>query len=533
MLTISYHKLKYAAALFAVIPLLIFFFGWLHLPAAIILSVLLGTAFFCSVRQRKPDDGAYMSLHISWGTLAAIIFLAAVWCFLAGQGGFVHQTSDHRIRNMIITDLTLRPWPVTYHDGDNMLSYYIAYWMAPCGIGRGVFLLTGNEVLSLHFSNVCLLLQSTIGVALTLLLTVMITQTKGKAYPILAVLIFIFFSGLDTIGVALGDQYTRDIAMTTDHLEWWGLYFQFSSNSTLLYWVYNQTVTIWPLMLCLMNEKRLKDFAFLAVLAFPYGPFPFVGMVIFCLMRAVGVLSAAAKSGTLRKELQVMLSPQNFLTVLSIAPVFILYFTANGMVSNHTGNTEVTTSFRLHDAVTTTAGTSEFWYFWGKYLLFILLEFGIYTAILLVKTKKRGLLLANAVALAVIPLFQLGTSGDFGMRVSIPGLLYICIMMIRLIISEMPEKGEVHSLDDFARKRTALMLSCFALIIGSATPFCEITREILFTYEAAHPDPTRSELWSKFDYDAPESLDGQNQEGNFFAQDYQSSAFYTYFCKKI
>ncbi|MDE5563544.1 MAG: hypothetical protein K2I93_00180, partial [Oscillospiraceae bacterium] len=201
-------------------------------------------------------------------------------------------------------------------------------------------------------------------------------------------------------------------------------------------------------------------------------------------------------------------------------------------VSNSTGNTEITSSFRLHDAITKTAGTSESWYFWGKYLLFLILEFGVYTAILLVKNKKRGLLIGNAAALALIPLFQLGTAADFSMRVSIPGLLYICIMMIRLVISEMPEKGEIRSLDDFARKRTALMLSCFVLIVGSATPFCEITREVLFTYEAAHPDPTRAELWSKFDYDNLESLDGQNQDGNFFAQDYKSSAFYKYLCQK-
>ena len=140
------------------------------------------------------------------------------------------------------------------------------------------------------------------------------------------------------------------MSLQNDHMEWWADLFQFSSNTTCLFWVYNQTVPVWPIVLCLINEKHMKDFAFLALLAFPHGPFPFVGIFIFCIMKAILLIFKAQKEKTLAKEIQLMLSPQNFISSFSILPVFALYFTSNGVVSGASGEAmggEVNTRFRL------------------------------------------------------------------------------------------------------------------------------------------------------------------------------------------
>lgn len=537
MLSISYQTLKRYALLFTACPLLFFFFGWLNVPAAFLTSALLIAMVYFAIRSQTDEDGEQNTLTISRGVFITVVLVAFLWCFLGGQGGFVHQTGDHAIRNEIMVDLTLREWPVTYYGGENLLCYYIAYWMVPCTIGKIFWFITGNAVLAMHVCNIVLLLWSTFGVVLTLLLVLMLTHTNGKYYPILAIVMFIFFSGMDTIGVAIGDEATKAVTLQQDHLEWWGLYFQYSSNTTLLYWVYNQTIPVWPLMLCMINERHLKDFAMLGALAFPYGPFPFVGMVIFGLMRAGICFVTAGKQGTAREELRLMLSPQNFLSIAAIIPVFALYFTANSMVMGEGGTAVLSaagdsaagsgTGFRLMDPLT--SGDSVLiGKVIRKYLLFILLEFGIWVIILLCKKVNTPLTIGVAVYLLLTPLFQLGSKGDFGMRSSIPGIFYLCIMMIRLVVSEMPEKGEIRSLDDFARKRTALLVSALVLAIGAATPVCEITREILQTVEMAVPDPKIEELgmFQTFDYDNMGTLDNEPQDGNFFARNYQESLYY-------
>ena len=540
MITISYRQLKMAAVFFAAAPILIFFFTWLNLFAALGFSALLIAAAYFSFCKNSARDGERSEMQLSVGTIVGIAFISLFWCFLAGQGAFVHQTNDHMIRNMIITDLTLKEWPVTYFGGDTMLCYYIAYWMLPCAVGKLV-LLGGNADLALHVSNYMLFLQSAVGIFITLLLVVMLTQKKGRSYPILAVLIFVFFSGLDIAGMMVTVPEYRDAYMRQDHIEWWALDFQYSSNTTCLYWVYNQTVPVWPLVLCLINECHLKDFAFLAVLIFPFAPFPFVGLVLFCLMRAAILLIGAVRKKTLAEELRIMLSPQNFLICFAVAPVFILYFTANVMVASSAGADSFMgygTGFRILDKIHYDLlgddPVARRWLIW-LYFAFIFLEMGVYSILLLIHFKKgreRALIVGNMIALAVIPLFQLGVSYDFCMRVSIPGLVFICVMMIRLVIEEIPKKGEINSLDAFARKKLLLLISSMVLAIGSATPFMEITREIMNTYQDIHPDPEIFVEFSKYDYENPTSLETLSPDSNFFAQNYKESGFYRYFCKK-
>ena len=533
MLQLSYRKLKTCVFLYTAIPILIFFCGWLNVAAALIATVLLVGAVGWSLFHANDADGKQEQMQISAGVCIAVVVVALVWCFFGGQGGFVHQTSDHYIRNKIMTDLTLKEWPVTYYGGKNLLCYYIAYWMVPCGIGKASWLATGDAELAMHVSNVALLIWSTIGVTLTLLLTILLTYTKGKYYPILAVVIFVFFSGMDALGVAFDIPELREQVLRDDHIEWWAAYFQFSSNTTQLYWVYNQVVPVWPLFLCMMNERHLKDFALIGALAMPFGPFPFVGMVIFGLLRAAIDLFDAGKAKCLGDALRRMLSPQNFLSILAVVPVFGLYFTANVMSSNVSGKSGGdSTALRIHD-VFTKGEAEEIGIALRLYAMFVLFEFGVYVILLLAKKQERRLTAGVAVYLLICPLLMIGAQEDFSMRVSIPGLLYLCIMMIRLVIAEMPEKGEIHSLDDLARKRTALLISSFVLAVGFATPMCEITREALQTVEMKYPDPRIEQLdmFKTFDYEHLGSMEEDSDSTNFFAQNYKESPFYKYICK--
>ena len=338
MTEISYRHLKKASALFAGIPIFLFFWEWLSVPAAIIFTVLLAATFLFSFRNISDDDGTYTSVQISRKQLLLLGVIAFLWCIVAGQGSVFNQTSDHTIRNRIITDLTLKSSPITYENDEKMLSYYITYWMIPCSIGRIVFLLSGNTVVSLAVSNVMLLLQSTAGGFLTFLLTALLTSKEKKTRPVFSAFLFMCFSGLDVIGTFLVD-YSAE-SLQSDHMEWWAALFQFSSNTTCLFWVYNQTLPVWILTLCLINEKHMKDFAFLALLAFPHAPFPFVGLFVFCITKAVLIILQAVKEKKLAEEIHLMLSPQNFISCFAVIPVFASYFTANEIVTGEAGEAE-------------------------------------------------------------------------------------------------------------------------------------------------------------------------------------------------
>ncbi|MGN1416345.1 MAG: hypothetical protein ACI4XF_05855 [Oscillospiraceae bacterium] len=536
MVNVDYKKLKLSVIIYTVLPIIFFYVGWLNTAAAIIFTLLILAAAAFSMRRAGSADGEREGISVSKRNLVILAAIAFAWCFFGGQGGFVSQTSDHLIRNKIISDMILKDWPVTYCDGQNMLCYYIAYWTIPTSLGKAVFLISGSEFAGLLTGNITLLLQSFAGVFLTFLLVCVLTCKNSSPRPILAAVMFILFSGLDIIGLILTGQ-----SAGADHYEWWASHFQFSSNTTCLYWVYNQTIPIWPLMLCLINEKKMKDFAFLGLLAFPYGPFPFVGIVLFCLIKAAILLVDGAKEKNMRSEIMSALSLQNIISVFAVAPVFILYFTSNIILNsgNSQGSAvqdEIYTGFRLHNVLTGIVAEGDifgFLSFLGTHFLFILLEVGIYSILTVIayKNRERTMIIAVTVLLMMIPFFQIGYSYDFAMRVSIPGLVYICIMMIRLIHDNLPD-GRIGDLIGLFRKNRFLAAACLVMFFGSLTPIREIQRELFNTIEYAVRSDDGPEYFSGFDYDRIITLEDENQNGNFFAVNYKGSPFYKYLCKK-
>ena len=535
MVNLNYKKLKNAVIVYTLLPIIVFFIGWLNIPSAIVFSLLLVAAAFFSLKKSSSEDGERTGISISRKSLVILAIIAFVWCFLGGQGGFVAQTSDHEIRNKIIADMTLKDLPVTYDGGENMLCYYIAYWTIPTSIGKLIFTVTGSEFAGLLTSNISLLIFSTIGVFITFLLTALLTCKENKPRPLLAAVIFILFSGLDIIGVVATGQL-----MSSTHYEWWAEYFQFSSNTTCLYWVYNQTIPVWSLILCIINEKKMKDFAFLGLLALPFGPFPFVGIVMLCFIRGAVMVFSAIKEKTVKSTLLSAVSPQNIIGIFAIVPVYALYYTANVILLNNPelgeGAEAKYTGFRLHDAITTAvanADTSGLLKFIGMYLFFIVAEIGLYAVLLIVVCKKRqrAEIIAVTASLMLIPLFQIGYSADFSMRVSIPGLVYLCIMLSRFVQNEIPDK-KVENLTEFIKEKYMLIITCLALCFGGLTAVREITRQITYTVENVSricDDPNLR--FEGFDYRDEITLDDEDPDGNFFAVNYKESPFYKYFCK--
>lgn len=580
MIEIKYRLLRNLLVLYLAIPIIIFFMSWLNPLPAILFTLGLTAAVFFIMKDRNEEYFKADSLRISKKHLILIAVIAFAWCFLAGQGGFMHQSGDHVIRNVIMKDLVRLNWPVTYRDGSDLLCYYIAHWMVPASAGKIAYLISGSIKAGYAVCNVVLLLWSTLGCFLTLTLFTLMTCFRRNVNVFVSIFIFILFSGADII---------HSSWLQRDHFEWWIWFFQYSSISTCLFWVYNQAIAAWIVTLCIINENNVKNFALIGLLALPYAPLPLIGIVYICVVKGFVLLFEGRRNRKFSTFLMQIFSPQNLLGVLTIATVYILYYMSNMVIMNE--NPNLNTGFRFlgnFAADFTSHDLSRITQAIYLYAEFILTEFGLLAICLHKYMKKDFVYKFVVVSLLFIPLFQVGIAHDFCMRVSIPGLIYICFAAASFIQQELSDKEKIHAFSDYFRQlpvkyyfvgfvlfiflynpqgenyisnyklrlivpailyaaaylcyylrkknpglklpfkhftpilKTSFAAAVFLLILGAATPAKEFDREIMGTMREG----------SIFQYEDNNSMEIYDEAVNFFAHDYERSAFYKYLCRK-
>ncbi len=437
------------------LPVLIFFFGWLRLWLALPLGVLWLAAFgsmgryLCEERKKRSPVGIHFRPEY-WIIVGVAVF---AWLMFSGIGGFSYQNSDYFVRNPIYRDLVRQPWPVFFDfssqrqavrdvlgGGSAAFVYYFCFWLPPALLAK---LFAGNELLA----NIFLLAWAYLGVMLVLYQI----HRRLKRHFWAAPVIFICFSGLDMLGYWL----LKGRFAFGAHLEWWCTYFQYSSHTTVLYWVFNQAIPIWLLTALLLNMRGNKTTAGLCSLAFAYSPFATFGMV------PLAVYSIFRRGQSFKKAL----AWENALLPLAMLLVFGSFYLSNaGSVSLQ--------------------GWIFQFYPWKKwlpaYLLFLLLEVGVYAWILRKCLRKYAYLWVALASLALIPLYKMTGANDFAMRASLPALLILSVCLTRYALTCRADYG----------KWAALALSA-ALTLGAVTPLCEIYRSVVFTArQGANPVET-------------------------------------------
>ncbi|MDO5559664.1 MAG: hypothetical protein Q4F95_08715 [Oscillospiraceae bacterium] len=524
---ITYNKLRRAAVLYCVFPVVIFLFGWISTVFACLFTMFIAGGLFIMVRNSDEDDGNVPYMQISKKAVIFIAVAAVIWCILAGQGGFISQTKDHEIRNAIFHDLIKMDWPVIY-DQDQMLSYYIAHWMFPALAGKAVLALSGSVFYGYLAGNIALLIWSSIGCFIALMLTAMVTASKDKSHPVAAAVMFIMFSGLDVVGKYL-TGFKR-----VDHIEWWANYFQFSSISTCLFWVYNQAIVSWIITLCLINEKKIKNFALLGILVLPFGPFPFIGIVMMCIIKACEITIKRIRSKMKTAEiLRDIFSVSNIAMLIGTGIPYAAYYMSNAIVSNDAvyDESKVNVGLRFLDSfvdIIYSRDLNRIVLFFAVYVSFIFLESGIFILLIAAYRKKKIFdnmtFIILSELLLFIPLMQMGSQFDFGMRVSIPMIIYIYVEFTKMVTQMLPSKGEFRTFDSLIKAKPLLIISLFVFLLGTVTPLTEAARGVFDTISlGVHP---------KTDYFFNESLNDVYEKNNFASSNYTESAFYKYLCRK-
>ena len=430
--------LQAATYAYLALPWLIFLTGWLRPEWAGIFTVLLLWGSVQFLRGLGPDPVAPPGRGRWW---LVLLVLALVWVSLSGAGGMGFQNlPDWGDKNAILKDLTLRPWPVVYPrtqfgDGPATLVYYFALYLPASVAGKAL-----GWIPAQIFLYVYVLAGSFLALAWFSLLA-----GGGKAR---AALLFVFLSGLDSLGCLLTPGSSpRDF---TSHLEWWSPFFQYSSNTTLLFWVPQHALAGWLAAALVHHQgfehKDLRNVVWICALITLWSPYVALGLAM--LVIGIGVL----------RHGKGLLTVQNTGAAAALAGLALAFFYR---------------APRGEEEGLGLGGSTL-----AAYALFLLLEVGVFALALLPGIRERLgrearlYLLLLVVLLAILPWCRYG-EGNVMMRASIPVLFCFWLFVARTLF----QPGSW----------TARIALLAGLCIGAITPAFEMSRSI--AHYRAHPEP--------------------------------------------
>lgn len=417
-----------AAILYLTLPLFIFFAGWLRPAFALIATAVVIFGFrhaTKSIELEKVSLGQVVNkLNI------AIVIVALIWSVFGGAGHFFFANSDWITRDAVLRDLTLSAWPPSYGQIDgyaHILRAPIGYYLPASVAGK---------LLGMNYADFALWLWTFMGIGIFLKL---LPKSTSMTKNILGLLIIVFFSGLDILGWLKVQPNPPVLGL---HLEWWARSFQYSSNTTQLFWVPNHALPAWLAVALFYRHANTPGFArilpFICATLPLWSPFAAIGLLPFLLVYVANKTRA--------KEI--------FKVANLWSPILIVLLCSSYLLLDmHTVPLD-----------STTQGENTPLQFFVHYGFFIVLEFVI-VALLIYPEADRKILLTSLVTLALLPFLHLGPGNDIVMRGGIPALMLICIMTLHYI-----QKKE--NLDS----RSALLI--VVLLTGAVTPLQEFYRAL-------------------------------------------------------
>ena len=421
------------------IPVLQFLLGWVR-P---IVSIPVAIAIVYSLFRTVFKTSAFQSgIFADKRKLVVMFTILLLWVVSSGIGGLVWQNRwDHMYRNAIFRDLVAYDWPVVNLAGDapRGLCYYIGFWLPSAAIGK---------LFGFQAGYLFQIVWAFIGVVLAFLL---ICEYLGRVnYKTL--LLFLFFSGLDIIPFVLYNVHSGNAGeilsrlLHGEHLELMLFQFNSSSNMTLLYWLYNQTIPFWVGFMLILREKRSASLVFTYALLLLFAPFPTLAMLPLVIYRffqlSPGIISRSGVN--LRQFVREAITIEN-VTGLLVGLVVAAYYASNAA----TGKLQL---IDLNLKMVVHLG------------LFFITEFLVYLVFVFsdAKTDKTWwILFGTMVAFSFI---KLGVSYDFAWRTCIPAAFYLMLLVMRY----------ANSIAAKARWKKCLFL--FVILLGCITPVTEVLR---------------------------------------------------------
>jgi hypothetical protein len=421
-------NMSFAAIFYLALPICIFFTGWLRPAFSFIAITAITWGFYHATKSIALKNISFKQL-INRPNIV-IIVAALIWSVSGGAGHFFFANPDWITRDAVLRDLTLGSWPPSYgqRDGyDLILRAPIGYYL-PASIAGKLF--------GIAIADSILWLWTFLGIYIFLNL---LPKSESNIKNFICLLIIIFFSGMDILGW-LRIQPTPPLLGL--HLEWWAQLFQYSSNTTQLFWVPNHALPAWLAVALFYRHRNTVEFSralpFICATLPLWSPFAAIGLAPFILVYVAN-----------KKRAKEILNIGNLW-----APILILALISPYLILDmHTVPLESTTN-----------GTNTPLQFVIHYGFFITIEFAIVVLLIYAKAN-RTILLTCLITLTLLPCLHLGPGNDIVMRGGIPALMLICIMTVHYIQQE--------SKFNF---RAALL--AIVLLVGAITPLQEFYRAL-------------------------------------------------------
>ncbi len=436
---------------YVILPIIIFLIGFCNVPTAVIgIGLIAISSYF--IRKDCPKIWIPQNKK-EWWLMAAALLIITIWVCYSGIGALSFQTPDHDARNPIFEYLVTEKWPVI-QQGKYILTYYIGFWLPAAVIGK-IF----NSITVGYFAQIA---WAVFGIFLAFYYVTAIFKKK----ILLPLIIFMFFSGLDILGSVIFDwlngisPYKHSFNLFL-HLEWYFPNFQFSSFTTQLYWVFNQAIPAWVITMLLYHQKNNKNLIFIYSCMFLCSTLPAIGMLPIVIYLGIKNGEKDIKNVFNKNHFINMLkcgfSIQNLVGALFITPITYFYLTNNISGGNVGGGVSNSSQWPL-----------QMYLIW--FLLFFMLEVGLYLACVWNKYKKDPMFYLISLCFLIYPFIHVGSSNDFCMRATIPALIILYLYIVSMFYGE-----------DNTKNKIIAPIITVLIIIGSMTPIHEISRSIYYT----------------------------------------------------
>ena len=380
------------SCLFLGLPLLAFC-AWFKWPVAIGLALLACYGF-----ARALAGVRWGRVELSGPTIALVAVVALAWTALAGVGHFFYANLDWVTRDAVLRDLVATPWPPMYQAdsaGTEILRAPVGFYLPVAALG---------SIVGLHGADFLLYLWTAFG--FTLVMWSAMALFDNRRERLICGALVVGFGGLDLVGFLL----TQGVpAGWGQHVEWWASFAQYSSNSTLLFWVPNHALPAWLGLLLALRHWRTPELARLSLLLA-------AAITLWSPLATLGLLPFFLVGLNWRRDVGVLLSVHSGLPFLALAALVGRYLT---MDTQSIGRGWAMDMFPSAVA------------FWIIYTLFCMLEFGL-LALALLRLRAFDLKVWIAVAILVLlPFYRFGPGNDLVTRCSIPALLVLALACVR------------------------------------------------------------------------------------------------------
>ena len=426
--------------IYLALPLGIFFISWLRAPYAIILVGALIVAGILLYKDLKLRTFAFPTITFRHFLLLSLVL---VWIYFSGAGEFSFQNGDWIKHNAILSDLTSSEWPIRYDlvgQENTFLNYYLGWYMVPATVGK--------IYQNLHMAFIAQYVWTTFGVLLSFAwLSNIIKKPHWSLY-----VFFILFATADSLGIIL--LRNTNLLNFITPLEHWSTH-EYSSFTTLLFWVPGQAIGIWIVMGVLFSmykNNRLQSFPIWIALLMFWSPFGVIGLMPFITY----MVYRAYKQGDVQDKLFVYHTFSAGLLMM----FFYLYFDANIFRQLH-GN-EFSGLWLAHSSTE-----------WGRFGVFLLSESILPLSLIFVLRSYldkhlRSFFYIALPVLLFLPLYKYGLLNDLVMRASIPALFIVFLCSYTLLSSKKVR----------AQHRFLWLALIIYFILGTITPITEINRSV-------------------------------------------------------